>query len=324
MSAETTYLVADIGGTNARFAIARGNSREGFVLEQIQRLKNQDFEHLHDAAKTYLEGCSGAHPERGCFAVAGPVNPGLIQLTNSSWSFEPRELGRHLGLKHLLPVNDFAAQARGAPLASPQETSLIREGEAAPNAPCAVLGPGTGLGLGLLVPHANDLNVLPTEGGHAGFSPRTEEESAVATFLRAEYGFASWERVLSGQGLLNIYRALCLADGTPWPEYSPEKITEEALTHPGSRSARTVQLFCSALGAFAGDVAVMSGARGGIYLGGGILPKIQALLRESDFEARFIHHDPMTDYVASIPVWLILSDTAPLLGAAALAEKGDL
>ena len=113
MSAETTYLVADIGGTNARFAIARGNSREGFVLEQIQRLKNQDFEHLHDAAKTYLEGCSGAHPERGCFAVAGPVNPGLIQLTNSSWSFEPRELGRHLGLKHLLPVNDFAAQARG-------------------------------------------------------------------------------------------------------------------------------------------------------------------------------------------------------------------
>lgn len=318
------YLVADIGGTNARFAIARGDAQNGFSLEQVRRLENQDFEDLRDATHAYLESCTGARPNRGCVAVAGPVSQGVIQLTNSTWRFDPNELARELGLETLLAVNDFAAQARGAPLTARENTVSLNDALPETGAPCAVLGPGTGLGLGLLIPRPDGMLVVPTEGGHAGFAPRTEEEAAVRSFLAEEYGFVSWERLLSGRGLVNIHRALCHFEGQPWSGQRPEEITEEAVANPDSVSRRVVDLFCAVLGAYAGDVAVMSGARGGIYLAGGILPKIRSLLEASSFSIRFAEHGPMKAYTASIPVWLILSDAAPLLGAAALAEAGGL
>ena len=319
MSRQGSYLVADVGGTNARFAIARGDRDDGFVLEQIRRFKNQDFADLHEAAQTYLEGCSGDRPSRGCVAVAGPVAREVIQLTNSTWRFRPDQMARDLGLSSLLPVNDFAAQARGALLVSPDETYPLNRASPEPNAPCAVLGPGTGLGLGLLIPRAGAIEVVATEGGHAGFAPRTEEERGVARFLSGESSFVSWERLLSGAGLVNIHRALCYLERERWPEYRPEDITREALADPASLSRRVVLLFCSVLGAYAGDVAVMSGARGGVYLSGGILPTIRSLIEASDFRVRFEEHGPMTRYASAIPVWLLESDTAPLLGAAALA-----
>ena len=324
MSAEAVYLVADIGGTNARFAVARGNSREGFGLENIRRFKNEDFKDLRDAAQAYLKDCPGERPKRGCVAVAGPVSSGVIQLTNSTWHFEADALARDLGLETLLPVNDFAAQARGAPLAASKDTVTIKEGSPEPDAPCAVLGPGTGLGLGVLVPHPAGMIVVSTEGGHAGFAARTEEQRAVGRYLAHEYDFTSWERLLSGAGLTNIHRALCDLEGLPRPDHLPEEITREALADAASLSRRVVDLFCSVLGGYAGDVAVMSGARGGVYLGGGILPGIQPLLESSDFEAQFTERGPMSPYTQAIPVWLILSDEAPLLGTAALAEKGEL
>ena len=324
MSDKTSYLVADIGGTNARFGLARGDSETGFQLEQIRRFKNKDFGDLQDAAHAYLEGCEGDRPQRGCVAVAGPVSPGRIQLTNSSWSFEPESLAHHLGLETLLPVNDFAAQARGAPLAPPEDTITIRKAEADPSAPCAVLGPGTGLGLGLLIPHTSGMMVIPTEGGHAGFAARTDEQREVGRFLAREFGFTSWERILSGAGLVNLHRALSDLEGLPPTDPLPEEITQEAMSDPRSLARRAVDLFCSVLGGYAGDVAVMSGARGGIYLTGGILPSIQPILASSDFETQFTERGPMSRYNQAIPVWLIISDEAPLLGAAALAEKGGL
>ena len=320
MSAEPTYLVADIGGTNARFAIARGDTGRGFELDQVRRLKARDHATLGDAARAYLEGCTGARPARACFAVAGPVEPGTIRLTNSGWELQPDELARELGLEDLLPVNDFAAQARGAPLVAESETVPVRVGSGMPGAPCAVLGPGTGLGLGLLVPTQGGITVVATEGGHAGFAPRSEEEAAVGRIIAQETGFASWETLLSGVGLVNIHRALCQLAGEPPPEHRAADITREALEDPSSMSRRVVELFCGVLGAFAGDVAVMSGARGGVYLGGGIVPRIRTLLDGSPFEARFTERGPMSDYAAAIPVRLLLSDTTALLGAAALAE----
>ena len=324
MSTQATYLVADIGGTNARFAIARGNSKEGFRLENIQRLKNQDFADLEDAGQAYMESCTGDRPQRGCIAVAGPVGSGLVQLTNSSWCFEPNALAQKLGLDGLVAVNDFAAQARGAPLAASEDRVPIKQATPEPSAPCAVLGPGTGLGLGLLVPRADGLIVVATEGGHAAFAPRSEEQHAVARFLSEVYGFVSWERLLSGSGLVNIDRALCHLEGQPEPDRRPEEITEEALADSDSHSKRVVDFFCAVLGGYAGDVAALSGARGGVYLGGGILPKIRPLLEASAFETAFSERGPMTAYTSAIPVWLILSDAAPLLGAAALAETGGV
>lgn len=324
MSRNASYLVADIGGTNARFAIAQGSARTGFELDEVRRLKNEDFEDLRDAAHAYLESCSAERPKSACVAVAGPISPGQIRLTNSTWKFSPEELARDLDFDMLLPVNDFAAQARGAPLTPPEELAALNAATADPNAPCAVLGPGTGLGLGILIPRPDGMIVVPTEGGHAGFAPRTNEEVAVGRFIADEYGFVSWERLLSGRGLVNIHRALCHLEGEPWPGHRPEDITQEALRDAESMSRRVCDLFCAILGAYAGDVAVLAGARGGVYLGGGILPKIRSLLEASAFEARFTRRGPMTRYASAIPVSLILSDSAPLLGAAALAERGGL
>jgi len=318
------FLAADIGGTNARFAVAHGSAREGFTLEAVQRLRNEDFEHLRDAVHAYLESLGSERPAQGCFAVAGPVSPGKVRMTNSSWRFDPDELGAELGMTRLLAVNDFAAQARGAPLCPPEDLFEINRGEPVPGAPIAVLGPGTGLGLGLVIPHGADMIVIATEGGHAGFAPRTEEEIAVGKFIADEYGFVSWERLLSGRGLVNIHRALCAIEGVQWPNSRPEDITAAALADPASLSFRVVNLFCAILGAYAGDVAVMTGARGGIYLAGGILPRIRAILKDSPFEARRTRRGPMTRYAEAIPVRLILSDTAALTGAAAIAEAGGL
>lgn len=324
MTGKSSYLVADIGGTNARFAIAYGSAESGFRLDEVRRLKNEDFEDMRAAAHAYLESCESDRPRRACVAVAGPVSQDQIRLTNSNWKFRPDELAAELGLDYLLPVNDFAAQARGAPLTPKADIALLNPGQPDATAPAAVLGPGTGLGLGLLIPRRDGIIVVPTEGGHAGFAPRTNEEVAVGQFIADEYGYVSWERLLSGRGLVNIHRALCHLDGETWPGHRPEDITSEAISEPDSMSRRVVDLFCAVLGAYAGDVAVLAGARGGIYLGGGILPRIRPLLEKSAFGARFTRRGPMTRYASDIPVSLILSDEAPLLGAAALAERGGL
>jgi glucokinase len=318
------YLVADIGGTNARFAIAEGSAAKGFALSHVRRFRNEDFEHLRDAAHAYLQSWDGPAPDRACFAVAAPITPGRIRLTNSTWKFEPEVLASELNLNRVIPANDFAAQARGAPLCPPSEQLVLNAAQAMPDSPIAVLGPGTGLGLGLLTPCPGGMRVIATEGGHAGFAPRTEEEVAVGKFIADEYGYVSWERLLSGRGLVNIHRALCSIEGQTWPGVRPEEITAEALADPSSLSYRVVMLFCAALGAYAGDVAVLTGARGGTYLAGGILPRIKSLLVESPFEARRTRRGPMTRYVEAIPVRLILSDAAAFMGAAAIAEAGGL
>lgn len=324
MSHRDCYLVADIGGTNARFAIARGSTTSGFKLDEVRRFKNEHFEHLRDAAHAYLESCEGEKPAAGCLAVAGPVEDGMVRLTNSTWRFKPDELASDLGLSTIVPVNDFAAQARGAPLMPGDGLTQVNPGTADTTAMIAVLGPGTGLGLGLLLNRPNGVLTLPTEGGHGGFAPRTELEVEVGRFIVQEYGFVSWERLLSGRGLVNIHRALCQINGTTWPGHRPEDITAEALQDKTSTSRQTVDLFCAALGGYAGDVAVFTGAKGGVYLGGGILPKISSLFDQSAFLSRFKAHGPMTGYVEDIPVWMITSEAASLLGAAALAEQGGL
>ena len=321
MTNEPSYLVADIGGTNARFAIARGTTQTGFDLDHVRRLKNEDFEHLRDAVLAYLETCRDACPQRACFAVASPIRPGEVQLTNATWRFDPAQLGQDIGVDGLIAVNDFAAQARGAPLIPEADVVEINRGRPVEDAPIAVLGPGTGLGLGLLVPAGGGIRVVATEGGHATFAPRTELEMDVARILAREYGFVSWERLLSGRGLVNIHRALCQIEGVPWPGHRPEAVTAEAMSDPQSLSARVVDFFCTILGGYAGDVLLLTGARGGLYLGGGILAPIRALLEASGFAERFADRGPMTAYVEDIPVRLIQSESAALRGAAALAEQ---
>lgn len=315
------FFVADIGGTNARFAVAQGNERDGYTVDQVKRYHNEDFAQLHDAAEAYFSEIEGPKPARGCMAIAGPINGHDIRLTNSTWRLKPKHLAERLGMDKLCAVNDFAAQARGAPICPPDQRVSVRKGIAKPHSPMIVLGPGTGLGLGILVPVNGKLHVIPTEGGHAAFSPGTDEEAKVWQFLHREHGFVSWELLLSGRGLVNIRRALAAEAGEKWFPVKPSEITDGAVKDPESLCGRTVALFCSALGVYAGNAALMTGAQGGIYLGGGILPKIRDLFEKSDFRLRFAQRGPMSQYVENIPVWLLLADTTPLLGAAALAES---
>lgn len=318
------FLVADIGGTNARFAMARGSVSEGFCLDHVRRFRNADFDQLRDAVLAYLDTCPSTRPAGACLAIASPITPGRIKLTNSAWTLDREALADALGVGQVLAVNDFAAQARGAPLTQPDDLACINQGEAQVGAPQAVLGPGTGLGLGLLVPDGGRLRVVATEGGHAGFAPRNALEIEILRELQGEYGFVSWERLLSGRGLINLHRALCRIEGMDWTGARPEDITGTALDDAASLEARVVAAFCAMLGGYAGDVAVLTGARGGVYLGGGILPRIRPLLEASEFLDRFIDREPMSDYVRNIPVQLIGSDQAALRGAAALAEQGYL
>ena len=310
-------VVADIGGTNARFAIAERSGASARIVHR-ETMRAEDFEHLADAAKAFLESWGGAKPTRGVFAVAGPVDVDEVVFTNSPWRFRPAALAGQVGIGELRIINDFAAMSRGAVAVPREELIPIEAGTALEGAPVAVTGPGTGLGLGLVVKAGGKISVIATEGGHAAFAPQDETEIEVLRFIRREHPFVSYERVLSGRGLVNLHRALCALRGATRVTLRPDEITAAAIagTLPIAREA--TEMFCAILGAYVGDVAVMIGARGGVILAGGILPKILPILKASRFNERFVARDPMRAYLEAIPVDLLVSETAALIGAALL------
>ncbi len=308
-------LVADIGGTNARFAVAE---IEGGAVQLLHKetMQAEDFEHLHDAARAFLESWSGPRPERAVFAVAGPVNEAEIVFTNSTWRFVPAALQSQLRLSQLKVINDFEAMARGAVAAKAEDLDAIKTGAAREGAPVAVTGPGTGLGLAVVLRHADGDEVIATEAGHAAFAPRTEKEIEVLKFVMREHDFVSYERLLSGRGLVTLHRALCAVNGVTRVTLRPEDITAAALARTLPVAAEATAMFCDILGTFAGDAALITGARGGVILAGGILPRIEPILRESAFIERFVEREPMRAYLEAIPVRLLTSGVAALEGAA--------
>lgn len=309
-----TLLVADIGGTNARFAIAERDGAGVRILHK-ETMQAEDFEHLQDAAKAFLESWNGKAPERGVFAVAGPVNEVEFVFTNSTWRFVPAALKAQLSLASLKVINDFEAMARGAVAARSDDLVEIKAGAPREGAPVAVTGPGTGLGLAVVVPRAGDDEVLASEAGHAAFAPRTDKEIEVLKFVMREHDFVSYERLLSGRGLVTLHRALCAVNGVTRVTLRPEDITAAALAKTLPVAAEATAMFCDILGTFAGDAALITGARGGIILAGGILPRIEAILRDSAFIPRFVEREPMRAYLDAIPVRLLTGSSASLEGA---------
>lgn len=312
MSAPPLF-VADIGGTNARFALAEADGTEIHFLHK-ETMQAEDFEHLADAAKAFLESWGGAQPSRAVFAVAGPVGAPEFVFTNSHWRFAPAALREQLHLDGLKVINDFEAMARGAVAARAEQLSEIKHGAAVAGAPIAVTGPGTGLGLAVVL-QRGETEVIPTEGGHAAFAPRTEKEIEVLKFVAREHEFVSYERLLSGRGLVTLHRALCAINGVTRVTLRPEDITAAALAKSLPVAAEATAMFCDILGSFAGDAALMTGARGGVILAGGIAPRIEPILRESAFVARFAEREPMQAYLEAIPVRLLTGAGAALEGA---------
>ncbi|WP_240809783.1 glucokinase [Actinomadura sp. WMMA1423] len=304
------WLVADVGGTNARFALVDGPNG---VPSEVRSLPTREYPGLAEAAAAYL-GMVGARPAAACLAVAGPVTDGTFHLTNAGWpKGTPEAVRDHLGLAHLEVLNDFEALALALPRLGDDDLVSVGAGRADPGAPLAVVGPGTGLGVAGLVATPSGWVPLPGEGGQVDIPAATDREVEVARLLRAETGAATAEFLLSGAGLARIRRYLAMLDGGPARDLTPRQVCED-LGDPLSREA--VEMFCALLGSLAGNVALTLGARGGVYLGGGILPRIVDVLQGSAFRARFERKPPVEEYMRAIPTALIVHPGPALVGAA--------
>ncbi|MEO1135872.1 MAG: glucokinase [Pseudomonadota bacterium] len=315
-------LVADIGGTNARFALAERNEN-AISVKDVRSFRAEDFKTIRDAADAYLEAV-GVKPVIACFAVAGPVTYASVEFTNSPWVLEIEETEKALGLKHLAVMNDFEALASSVQYLRGDDLVLVKAGPGDSDAPKLVIGPGTGLGQALIVPCEERDRIIATEGGHVSFAPRTDKEFEVMKFIAREHPHVSVERLLSGSGLVNIYRALCAIREIPRASLQANEITAAAIDGSHPIAAEAVNMFCAVLGRVAGDAVLSTGARGGVFLGGGILPKIKDIFLKSDFADCFHDKGRMRDYLEDVPVQLIVRDGAALLGAASGLVSEDL
>jgi glucokinase len=258
-----------------------------------------------------------AKPRLACFAVAGPVTDAVVEFTNSPWVLDIEKTKRQMKLDRLLAINDFEALATSVRQLKPADFLDVKAGEGDASAPILVIGPGTGLGQALIAPGPAGDRVIPTEGGHVAFAPYDDEEIEVLRFIRREHKRVSIERLLSGRGLVNIHRALCAIAGTPRASLQADEITRAALTKEFPIAVKAVDMFCAVLGSAAGDAVLSTGARGGVFLGGGIIPKIREAFLKSAFVERFLDKGRMRDFVSAVPIKLITRDGAALVGAAA-------
>jgi glucokinase len=315
-------LLADVGGTNVRFALADPSAGTPLLQDSIQPYAVADFPSLADAARHYLDA-SGAHVAQGVFAVAGRVEHGQARMTNHSWVVSHTELSAKLKLDALELVNDFVAQAMAVRLL--RDEDLMTIGSRAPAAAtadprtCGVLGPGTGLGVAALIVRNGRALALATEGGHIGFAPGTDEEVAVLQRLAARFGHVSNERLVSGGGLVNLHRALAEISGAPWdPAMQPADVTAGA-DAGDALCLRTIDLFCAVFGSVAGDMALVLGAWDGVFLSGGLVPRLLDELKGKGFRARFEAKGRYAPTLAQVPTAAVVHPQPGLLGAAALA-----
>jgi len=311
-------LVGDVGGTNARFAIARMVGGMP-VLDHHESFPAEQYPTFLKGVAAFVDGCE-VKPTGGVIAVAGPVEDGAIDLTNSPWAVSETEL-QTLGLNPVRLINDFEALAWGAPIIPADSLERLGGPETGDrHATIAVLGPGTGFGVSALVRDAHGKEMaMPSEGGHACFPPGDPVEDEILRILRRRYDRVSIERLICGPGLLNMHRALAEIDGRETHIDDPAEITTTALADPDSPCGATLARFCAILGAVAGDIALTTGARGGVYIAGGIAPRILPFLKSSPFRRRFERKGRFRDYMADIPTWVITHKHAALLGAARVA-----
>jgi glucokinase len=313
-TASAPVVLADIGGTNARFALAR----DGEILHGAH-LAVADYPGPREALDAFLAGTGPLPaPRRAALAVAGPVEGETARLTNSPWRVAAAELQSSFGFDQVILVNDFAAVAWAVPRLGAGDLVSIGAGHARAQAPVAVIGPGTGLGVAGLIQAESGPVVLVTEGGHVTMAPADEREADILASLRRRYGHVSAERVLSGDGLVNLFATLAELEG--WDPASPTaaEITRRALAGADPRCAAALDAFCAMLGTVAGNLALTLGALGGVYIAGGVVPRFADYLAASKFRARFESKGRFRDYLAKIPTRVVSHSDPAFLGLAAL------
>ncbi|AGW95136.1 MULTISPECIES: glucokinase [Cupriavidus] len=322
-SAAFPRLLGDIGGTNVRFALETAPMQIG----PVTALKVVDFPSLEAALRQYLDGLAAsgqAVPRHAAIGLANPVTGDQVRLTNHNWSFSIDGMRRALGLHTLVAINDFTALALALPHLPADGLEQVRPGTAVRAAPLALLGPGTGLGVSGLVPAPGGQAVpLAGEGGHIELMPDTDDEWVAWRAAHRNIGRVSAERLLSGSGLSQIHAALAAETGTLLlAPLQPDQVTAGAFERNDPLCQRTMAVFFGLLGSVAADIALVLGARGGVYLGGGILPRFVPALQASSFAERFVAKGRMRGWLEAVSVHVITARHPALAGLSrALDER---
>jgi glucokinase len=315
-SSSERILLGDIGATNARFALL-----EGGEFSALEWMIDANYPQFADAVCAFLERRGRPRLTGALLAVAGPVHDNRCQLTNRPWLIDGAALCQSLRLEWVRIVNDFEATAWSLSRLKPPDSRQLGAGNAVAGAPLAVLGPGTGLGVSCYVPAPGGGRVLASEGGHATLPSTCAREDLVIERLRERFGYVSCEHAVSGMGLEHLYQAIAAIADVDVPARRAPDITKAALdgTCPTSRTA--LDLFCAFLGSIAGDLALTLGARGGVYIAGGIAPRIIDFLERSEFRARFEAKGRSRSYVEDIPTNVVVHPEATFVGLQALFQQ---
>jgi glucokinase len=310
-------LLADIGATNARFSLLANGALGSVATFEVAR-----HARFPDVVTAFLSQHRGqGQVTEALIAVAGPVEHGCCALTNCAWMIDEQELRTTFSLAKVRVVNDFEATAYSLPHLATADLHPIGGGRAVAGAPMAVLGPGTGLGVACFVPGTANPVVIASEGGHTTLAAASRREDALIDHLRQKVGHVSAERMISGYGLENIYRAVAALDGMDVPSRSAAEITKAALDGTCQTAQAALETFCSFLGNFAGNVALMFGARGGLFVAGGIVPRIVEFATRSQFRERFEAKGRFRPYLEAIPSSVIVHPAAAFVGLRSLAER---
>jgi glucokinase len=307
-------LLADIGGTNARFALMEHGD-----IEPPQHLRVADFPRVEDAIAAFLSRQGGAKPAAGLLGVAGPVVNNRCIFTNSSWVVDGDALATQFGLASVRLLNDFEANGWSLPALQPADLVALGDQQAA-DAPMLVLGPGTGFGAAAFVP-ARQPAVVVTEAGHTTLPATSDREAEVIAELRRRFGHVYVERVLSGSGLENLYHALAAVDGAAAPPRDAAAITEAAFDGSCALCRATLDMFCSFLGGVAGNLALTFLARGGVFIAGGIVPRFADRLAQTQFRAQFESKGRYEDLLRQIPTSVIITPDTSFIGLKTYFER---
>lgn len=324
MAASSLRLLADIGGTFARFAL----QRPGRPATAMAQFRTADHPTLTDAIAAYLRTRDGWHPSVAAIAVAAPVVGDRVRMTNANWSFSRTALARRSGIKTLHVINDFEALAWSLDALTRDRRVALGGGRGESGKPLAVLGPGTGLGAACFVPRASGgPAAIATEGGHANAAATTAREAAVIDVLRRRFGHVSAERLLSGPGLANIYAALKTVDGGAASKpLRPGEIAAAARARGAAADAHareTARMFSALLGQFAGDLALLYGARGGVFIAGGVVGRLGSAFDRAGFRRRFEDKGRYRGWLADVPTWLIVHPCPAFLGLARYLDRAS-
>ncbi|RJG41873.1 glucokinase [Motilimonas pumila] len=305
------YVIADVGGTNIRLASVDTASGE---MRHIQKYLCADYGSIADVAKIYFATLEG-EVKQFCIAIACPVDTDLIEMTNHTWTFSQQQLKQELNLDALYVINDYTAISLAVPFLTDDEKVQIGGGDVKANKAIGICGPGTGLGVGHLVHLSNKWISLDGEGGHTSFPAVGEDARAVLDVLGKRMGHVSSERLLSGQGIDNIYSALCELAGQEVTLTTPAQISEAGLNKSCPLAEKTLAIFCQSLGAFAGNLALNLACEGGVYIAGGIVPRFIDYFKQSTFRQGFEYKGRFSEYNAGIATFVVTHDDPGLFGA---------